>query len=113
MDIILQLLNILILVGVLYTGWQSNRLTKAIHEENKVQKENVNKVFWGIIFSNILVGDKANLPKRMGALFEIFGTEFILDNSGLDAEIVKRAVNTNDSKKINELLDEVIQKKAP
>jgi hypothetical protein len=111
MDIILNLLNIFILAGILYTGWQANRLAKAIHEENKVQKENANKVFWGIIFSNILVGDRANLPKRMGALFEIFGTEFSLDNSGLDAETVKKAVNRSNSQKINELLDEVIQKK--
>jgi len=111
MSILFSIINLLILVGILYTSWQANRLVKEVHEENKIQKENVNKIFWGIIFSNILAGDRANLSKRLGILFEIFGTKYILDNSALDAGTILKAVNRNDSQKINELLTEFIQSK--
>lgn len=79
-------------------------LSNAIENQNKNQQENVNKIFWAIVFSNVLT-DKANRKERVGFLIKLFGWETIQRNTNISKEDLKSVVNANCAKFIDDLFN--------
>lgn len=103
---------------IAYFSYRSNQLSKeikdislktfelsnAIEIQNKNQQENVNKIFWAIVFSNVLT-DKANRKERVGFLIKLFGWETIQRNTNISKEDLKSVVNANCAKFIDDLFN--------
>jgi uncharacterized membrane protein YwzB len=97
--------NFFVAIAIAYFAYQSNRLNKTIHQENKNHSEQIHRLYWGIIVSGILNIDEPMYRKRkLNILFTLFDVEDVVKNSKIPVTAFEKILDDIDGNQATEAL---------
>lgn len=99
-------LNVFFTMAIACFAYQSNRLNKTIHNENKDQSQQIEQLYWGMIVSNILNIDDPSMRKRkLNILFTLFKVEEIVEKAGIPSKAFESILKDIDGNVAEQVLN--------
>lgn len=81
---------------------RSENFSKELKNLNEINTKNTYKVFWAIVFSNV-ISDKPNRKEQLGFLIKLFGWDYIKKQIDIDADDLNSVINAKCAKYIDQL----------
>lgn len=83
---------------------KSFELNKSISEQNDIQRNKSNKLFWAIVFSNLIAADESGRKNRFGFIIKLFGWQEIQSQTEIEVDDLKAAINSKCQKYVDQLI---------
>lgn len=105
LEIILPIISTISTGFIAYYSYVANKLANEIKTQNTIQQDKVNKIFWAMVFSGVLVDtNTAHIKQRVGFIIKLFGWEEIKSDIKINADDLLSVVNANCSKYVDEII---------
>lgn len=109
---IATIVNAIAAISIAYLAYRANQLNKSIHQENNDKSIQIEKLYWGMIVSNILnIDDSAIRKRKLNILFTLFKVDEIVEKSQIPAQSFLNILHDIDGNDASNALNQYLRNK--